>query len=181
MFPSAWTWLKHKQRIGTADLILLNTRRGQIVGSWATIESAIDLANMAAWQRSGQTIAAKIPLNFTSKIKLFREVHRQPTFLEPLEKQAIGLLERVLPHVESRNYLVHGYAHTKRCDRRGWTLAKHSFTADGIETVERYFTKEELKILSRDLLNVVSEIADYLNAVTGKLQTQQIKSVKSVE
>lgn len=175
MISSAWTWLKHTYHLSTVDLIQLNALRGHIVGSWASIESAIDLANMAAWQRSGRTVAVEIPLNFNRKVKLFRKIHRQPAFLEPLEKQAISLLERVLPHMESRHYLVHGYTIPKRCDSRGWLLAKHSFTANGLETVERYFKKEELKTLSRDLLDLVSEAADYLNAVTGKLQDQQVK------
>ena len=143
--------------------------RGDVVGLWAGIESAVDKANHAAVALTRREISSVVPQSYRWKVQLFEQLHRDLLPFTELSEEGRVIYQRLASRVQDRHFLVHGY-NVPDDDREGWTLRRHEFRKDGgLDTAERRFSRSELESLRRDLIDLSNECARYIHALEKKL------------
>jgi hypothetical protein len=146
--------------------------RGNIIGIWACIESAMDRANHYAWWYSDQKVAAMVPVSLGRKIKLFKEINRDLAPFRPLKEQAERLSWAVDELFEDRHWLAHGYLDVAAHEKDQWIVEKHAFPKEtgGLVTIRRSFSEEDLQMLRLKLRALAHEFSRYLRALAQQVE-----------
>lgn len=161
-------------RTGAAEAENLDNfsrHRGRFISLWATLESGMDKANYYAWIYSDHAVAAAVPVSLSRKITLFKRVNRDLLPFEPLKEQAASLIERVDDLVEDRHWMAHGYVYPRKCTKGSWLLIRHGFLREtgGLIDLERTFTDDDMLALSKKVVNLTNDFADYINALAAQV------------
>jgi hypothetical protein len=146
--------------------------RGNIIGIWACIESAMDRANHYAWWYSDKEVAEKVPVSLGRKLKLFKEINRDLAPFAPLREQAERLSSAVDGLYEERHWIAHGYLDVKQSLDSLWIVEKNEFpkATGGMVTVSRTFADEDLQVLRLKLMALALEFSGYLRTLADQVE-----------
>lgn len=143
--------------------------RGSIIAIWAGIESILVQANYVSWSVSHQRVGAQVPVGFKDKVRFFRKAHREVALMKPVAADGGALLQRLLPLLDDRQFLVHGYLIPEQSTRSTFRVNRHEFAKGGLKTVGRTFTNVELNGLLDELVDIAEQASTYMGLVTREL------------